>query len=36
MVRERLTGQKPPEAATKIVELWREHIESKAGPNLDG
>jgi cobaltochelatase CobT len=36
MVRERLTGQKPPEAATKIVALWREHIEAKAGPNLDG
>jgi cobaltochelatase CobT len=36
MVRERLTGQKPPEAATKIVDLWREHIEAKAGPNLDG
>ena len=36
MVRERLTGQKPPEAAAKIVALWREHIEAKAGPNLDG
>src|SRR5919112_2600637 len=35
MVRERLTGQKPPEAATKIVELWREHIEAKAGSDLD-
>ena len=36
MVRERLTGQQPPEAAAKIVELWRGHIEAKAGPNLDG
>ena len=36
MVRERLTGQQPPEAAAKIVELWRSHIEAKAGPNLDG
>ena len=36
MVRERLTGQQPPQAAAKIVELWRSHIEAKAGPNLDG
>ncbi len=36
MVRERLTGQAPPEAASKIVDLWRSHIEEKAGPNLDG
>ncbi|WP_267425482.1 cobaltochelatase subunit CobT [Methylobacterium sp. GC_Met_2] len=36
MVRERLTGQQPPEAAAKIVALWRGHIEAKAGPNLDG
>ena len=36
MVRERLTGQRPPAAAAKIVALWREHIEAKAGPNLDG
>jgi cobaltochelatase CobT len=36
MVRERLTGQKPPPAAARIVELWREHIEARAGKNLDG
>ncbi len=36
MVRERLTGQTPPPAAQRIVELWREHIEGKAGRNLDG
>src|ERR687893_1273658 len=28
LVRERLTGLKPPAAAAKIVELWREHIEA--------
>ncbi|MGU3538933.1 cobaltochelatase subunit CobT [Methylobacterium sp. A54F] len=36
MVRERLTGQKPPQAARKIVELWRPHIEDRAGKDLDG
>ncbi len=36
LVRERLTGLKPPAAAAKIVELWREHIEAKAGRDLDG
>ncbi|NIK50157.1 cobaltochelatase subunit CobT [Variibacter gotjawalensis] len=35
MVRERLTGKPPPEAAKKIVELWRPLIEQKAGKNLD-
>ena len=30
MVRERLTGLKPPTAAEKVVELWREQIEAKA------
>lgn len=36
MVRERLTGQKPPPAATKIVDLWRDFIEERAGTDLDG
>ncbi|MFE1602401.1 cobaltochelatase subunit CobT [Methylobacterium sp. ID0610] len=36
MVRERLTGQKPPEAAGRIVDLWRDFIEARAGRNLDG
>jgi cobaltochelatase CobT len=36
MVRERLTGAAPPAAARKIVDLWRSHIEDKAGPSLDG
>ncbi|MCA0420811.1 MAG: cobaltochelatase subunit CobT [Proteobacteria bacterium] len=35
MVRERLTGLKPPKAAEKVVELWREQIEAKAGGDLD-
>ena len=36
LVRERLTGLKPPEAATRIVDLWRDHVEEKAGRDLDG
>lgn len=36
MVRERLTGQKPPKAAAKIVDLWRDFIEDRAGKDLDG
>jgi cobaltochelatase CobT len=36
MVRERLTGLKAPPAAAKIVDLWRDHIEERAGKNLDG
>ncbi|MCC5979138.1 MAG: cobaltochelatase subunit CobT [Salinarimonas sp.] len=35
MVRERLTGRTPPKAAQKIVDLWRSHIEERAGENLD-
>ncbi len=35
MVRERLTGLKPPEAGQKIVDLWRPIIESRAGKELD-
>ncbi len=36
MVRERLTGLRPPPAARKIVELWRDFIEERAGRDLDG
>ncbi len=36
MVRERLTGLKPPQPAQKIVDLWRDMIEQKAGKELDG
>jgi cobaltochelatase CobT len=35
MVRERLTGQAPPAAAKKLVDLWRPIIENKAGRGLD-
>jgi cobaltochelatase CobT len=35
MVRERLTGQPPPAAARKLVELWRPWIEERAGRSLD-
>ncbi|MGH6926624.1 MAG: cobaltochelatase subunit CobT [Propylenella sp.] len=35
MVRERLTGAAPPASAKKVVELWRDTIESKAGHELD-
>lgn len=35
LVRERLTGLTPPPAAAKIVSLWRDTIEAKAGGDLD-
>src|SRR5258707_4082373 len=35
LVRERLTGQTPPPAAKKLVELWRPFIEDRAGRGLD-
>jgi cobaltochelatase CobT len=35
MVRERLTGQAPPPAARKLVDLWRPFIEERAGRDLD-
>ncbi|HEY6993909.1 MAG TPA: cobaltochelatase subunit CobT [Xanthobacteraceae bacterium] len=35
MVRERLTGQVPPTAAKKLVDLWRPLIEDRAGRDLD-
>ncbi len=35
MVRERLTGAAPPKSARKVVELWRDTIETKAGGELD-
>jgi cobaltochelatase CobT len=35
MVRERLTGLKPPPAAQTCVNLWRDTIEKKIGPELD-
>ncbi len=35
IVRERLTGRKPPEAATRLVDMWRDVLETKAGAALD-
>lgn len=35
LVRERLTGQAPPQAARKLVDLWRPFIEDRAGRGLD-
>ncbi|EJC81529.1 cobaltochelatase, CobT subunit [Rhizobium leguminosarum bv. trifolii WSM2297] len=35
MVREKLTGQRPPETAGKVLDLWRDFIEDKAGAELD-
>ncbi len=35
IVRERLTGLEPPPAAKKIVELWREFVETRADRELD-
>src|SRR5260370_35810056 len=33
--RERLTGQSPPAAAKRLVDLWRPLIENRAGRDLD-
>ncbi len=35
LVRERLTGQAPPKAAQRIVDLWRPLLEDKIGVRLD-
>jgi cobaltochelatase CobT len=35
IVRERLTGAKPPKAAQKMVELWRPWVEERASADLD-
>ncbi|MGB3273084.1 MAG: cobaltochelatase subunit CobT [Xanthobacteraceae bacterium] len=35
LVRERLTGQAPPQAAQRMVDLWRPVLEDKIGPRLD-
>jgi cobaltochelatase CobT len=35
MVRERLTGDAPPDGARAMVDLFREEVEAKAGPDLD-
>ena len=35
MMRERLTGRPVPEAGKAVLEAWREHIETKAGTDLE-
>ncbi|OYU47265.1 MAG: cobaltochelatase subunit CobT [Rhizobiales bacterium PAR1] len=35
LVRERLTGLKPPAAASRLTDLWRANLEAKAGKTLD-
>jgi cobaltochelatase CobT len=35
MVREKLTGEKPPASVAAAVDLWRPMIEAKAGADLD-
>jgi cobaltochelatase CobT len=35
IVRERLTGMKPPKNAGRIVDLWRPFVEERAGADLD-
>ncbi len=35
IVRERLTGRKPPKGAQRIVDLWRPLVEQRAGRDLD-
>ena len=35
MVRERLTGKVPPKSGRKVVELWRDWIEERAGEDLE-
>jgi len=35
IVREKLTGESPPESARAAVDLWRDFIETRAGTDLD-
>jgi len=35
IVRERLTGRKPPQAAGRVLDLWRDWIEERVGESLD-
>jgi len=36
IVREKLTGQAPPASAGKVLDLWRDFIEDKAGKDMEG
>jgi len=35
VVREKLTGRAPPKSGERVVKLWRDWINEKAGPDLD-
>jgi cobaltochelatase CobT len=35
LVREKLTGNKPPKSAEGFVDLWRDWVEEKVGPKFD-
>ncbi|MDE2493148.1 MAG: cobaltochelatase subunit CobT [Alphaproteobacteria bacterium] len=35
IIREKLTGARPPETARTVVEMWRDFVESRAGKDLD-
>ena len=35
LVREKLTGQAPPDAAGPVLDLWRDWIEEKAGSDME-
>ncbi|MEE9314444.1 MAG: cobaltochelatase subunit CobT [Rhizobiaceae bacterium] len=35
LVREKLTGRKPPKSAQNLVNIWREWIEERAGDSFD-
>ncbi|MEM8702861.1 MAG: cobaltochelatase subunit CobT, partial [Pseudomonadota bacterium] len=35
IVRERLTGEQPPESAKNLVDMWRDWVEDKAATELD-
>jgi len=36
MVRERLTGRAAPKSGERVVNLWRDWVEQKAGADIDG
>ena len=36
LVRETLTGERPPESAGKVLDLWRDFFTETAGKNVDG
>ena len=35
LVREKITGRKPPKSAQAVVDVWRDWIEERAGENLE-